>query len=334
MMNKPTLVYSQVYNEELHVGEVIESVLNQTYEDFLFLISDNFSSDKTRSIIDSYTDTRIKIVMPPTHLPSINHYQWLSNYISSNYSNIENSIFIGGHDTWSENYLEVLTEKMAHCKHASIIYTDTFEIDAHGQKIRTFPNNINTVGVKKALRPISIIASLTHNVIHGGLWKESVRRKVTHNIPHCAGQDHLTIAHASLFGDIIYAPGAFTSLRAVEGASNWDYYYRKHLKLTRSDKEAGLVDFAKQLSYALDIQKEAVSEDTFNSQKPILDSLCISLVLIYLSRNQPHLGFFNDLPQLFFENKHILKILQNQVISYQQISKFTEEILRPGFQKP
>lgn len=48
------------YNHEKYVGAAIESVLNQTFTDFEFIIINDGSSDKTESIIKKYKDPRIK----------------------------------------------------------------------------------------------------------------------------------------------------------------------------------------------------------------------------------------------------------------------------------
>lgn len=48
------------YNHELFVGEAIESVLNQTFTDFEFIIINDGSTDKTEEVIKRYKDPRIK----------------------------------------------------------------------------------------------------------------------------------------------------------------------------------------------------------------------------------------------------------------------------------
>jgi len=53
-------VIMKCYNHEKFVGEAIESVLNQTYRDFEFLVADNGSTDRSGEIINSYAD-RIKV---------------------------------------------------------------------------------------------------------------------------------------------------------------------------------------------------------------------------------------------------------------------------------
>ena len=49
-----------VYNGEIFLHEAILSVLNQTLDDFEFIIVDDGSTDQTPSIIRSYIDERIK----------------------------------------------------------------------------------------------------------------------------------------------------------------------------------------------------------------------------------------------------------------------------------
>jgi glycosyltransferase involved in cell wall biosynthesis len=48
-----------VYNVDAYIGEAIESILNQTFSDFEFIIIDDGSTDNTWDIIQSYKDNRI-----------------------------------------------------------------------------------------------------------------------------------------------------------------------------------------------------------------------------------------------------------------------------------
>ena len=50
-----------VYNGEKYLRETIESILNQTYKDFEFIIIDDGSTDNSVKIIESYNDSRIKL---------------------------------------------------------------------------------------------------------------------------------------------------------------------------------------------------------------------------------------------------------------------------------
>ncbi len=62
-MNKPCLtVLMPAYNAEKFLGEAIESILNQTLINFEFLIIDDASTDSSGEVINSYTDSRIRLV--------------------------------------------------------------------------------------------------------------------------------------------------------------------------------------------------------------------------------------------------------------------------------
>lgn len=51
-----------VYNGEKFIGKCIESILNQTYQDFELIITDDGSTDATVEIIRNFEDKRIKLI--------------------------------------------------------------------------------------------------------------------------------------------------------------------------------------------------------------------------------------------------------------------------------
>lgn len=51
-----------VYNGERHLAQAVESILNQTFTDFQFIIIDDGSTDGTRAILESYGDSRIVLI--------------------------------------------------------------------------------------------------------------------------------------------------------------------------------------------------------------------------------------------------------------------------------
>ena len=49
------------YNHEKYIGECIQSVLDQTYQDFEIIITDDCSTDQSVKVIESFNDSRIKL---------------------------------------------------------------------------------------------------------------------------------------------------------------------------------------------------------------------------------------------------------------------------------
>ena len=62
MKSPKVTVLMSVYNGEKYLCEAIESILNQTFTDFEFLIINDGSTDKTSEILQSYRDSRIRII--------------------------------------------------------------------------------------------------------------------------------------------------------------------------------------------------------------------------------------------------------------------------------
>jgi glycosyltransferase involved in cell wall biosynthesis len=54
-----------VYNSELYIKDAVDSILNQTFSDFEFIIIDDASTDKSVEIIQSYSDSRIQLIVKP-----------------------------------------------------------------------------------------------------------------------------------------------------------------------------------------------------------------------------------------------------------------------------
>ena len=61
--NNPTVsVIIPTYNRVHFLGETIQSVLNQTYQDFELIIADDGSTDNTEQLVKSFGSDRIKYI--------------------------------------------------------------------------------------------------------------------------------------------------------------------------------------------------------------------------------------------------------------------------------
>lgn len=59
-----------VYNGQQYLQEAIDSILSQTFSNFIFLIIDDCSTDNTSNILQQYasSDPRIKIIRNETNM--------------------------------------------------------------------------------------------------------------------------------------------------------------------------------------------------------------------------------------------------------------------------
>ncbi|MBS5112853.1 MAG: glycosyltransferase [Coprobacillus cateniformis] len=77
------------YNGEKYIREQIDSILNQTYQDFRILIRDDGSKDETVSIIENYTKKyQGKIVLIQDNIEcgsSVSNFMELSKHATADY---------------------------------------------------------------------------------------------------------------------------------------------------------------------------------------------------------------------------------------------------------
>jgi glycosyltransferase involved in cell wall biosynthesis len=69
-------VLMSVYDGEKYLREAIDSIVAQTFKDFEFVIINDGSTDRTAEILNSYDDSRMRIINNPTNLglpASLNH---------------------------------------------------------------------------------------------------------------------------------------------------------------------------------------------------------------------------------------------------------------------
>lgn len=62
------------YNRAHYLKEAIDSVLNQTFQDYELLILDNASTDNTSEVVSSYKDERIQYVRNENNIGPINNF--------------------------------------------------------------------------------------------------------------------------------------------------------------------------------------------------------------------------------------------------------------------
>lgn len=119
-----------VYNGETTIKETIESVLNQTFNDFELIIINDGSQDSTLEIINSINDTRIKV----------------SSFLNSGVSASRNRglakaqgefiSFLDADDLWTQDKLELQLKALQSHPHAALAYSWSDWIDKSGQFLR------------------------------------------------------------------------------------------------------------------------------------------------------------------------------------------------------
>lgn len=127
--NKPLVsVIMNCYNSDTYLEEAINSVLNQTYQNFEIIFWDNQSTDKSAEIAKSYDDERIKYFYAPTFTPLYEARNYAIEKASGKYI-----AFLDCDDLWYDTKLEKQVLALEDSKY-KFCYTNFYE--KYGKKLK------------------------------------------------------------------------------------------------------------------------------------------------------------------------------------------------------
>lgn len=94
-------IITPVHNKEKYLGECIKSILSQTYTNFELIIVDDYSTDDSLKVVNSFSDERIKIIKN-----SENRGAAYSRNVALKEAKGDYIAFIDGDDIWDKEKLE------------------------------------------------------------------------------------------------------------------------------------------------------------------------------------------------------------------------------------
>jgi glycosyltransferase involved in cell wall biosynthesis len=295
------LVYSILYNESQFLPAMLESLLNQTDQDFSLLLSDNFSTDGTADIIESHRDLfpSLSVIKPPNFLSGIEHARFAQSHVLENCLTYTHIVFLGGHDIFSPDTIKCLKARAEESPASAIIYTDTFRLSQSGAIIERYPVSLDTAGVPRHLVPVVVLIGMVFNSMSSGIMRFDVfaANKLKYA---CCAADHFLTCEAGLFGPITYSPGGGVFLRdAPTFTPGWRYYVEKHISEANRAKGSAF-DFSLQISWLVNIlERSAGVSAAVAVDDPVLANYFLSAIQLYLIRyGQMAQGFVDGTPLL------------------------------------
>ena len=200
-----------VYNEEKYLRDSVESILNQDYNNFELIISDNASLDKTEQICLELTrkNNRIKYIRNRNNIGAIeNFYQVFRE------ANGEYFMFAGGHDLWSHNFMSNCLKALQDSPKTVLSFSSTVWIDEYNNKINKESSFYDTRGCDPVTRFLYVLWGPMNPIY--GLIRMDALNKVRINI-QILGADLIILSELSFLGQFAYIPDAIWHRRMING---------------------------------------------------------------------------------------------------------------------
>ncbi|MDL2241197.1 glycosyltransferase, partial [Bacteroidales bacterium OttesenSCG-928-K22] len=202
--NVDVSVIMAAYNCEPYIRESIESILNQTFENFELIIVNDNSTDNTHEIIKSYNDSRIKI------LNNDNNYgAAYSRNVAIKHAQGKYLAIMDSDDVALQERLEKQVYFLENNIDIDIIGSFVFEIDKDGQKLSFVKTPINKNEVKSSILFRSPVIHSTTMIRHDFF----ISNDLFYNENYICAQDYEMFSRAIFLGNIYNIPQALVSYR-------------------------------------------------------------------------------------------------------------------------
>lgn len=155
-----------LYNKELSIGSTLQSVLDQTFQEFEIVIVNDGSTDKSVEVVESINDKRIRLVQQENQGVSAARNKGIEK------ANYEWIAFLDGDDLWKTNHLEEIN-KMRKLYPNEKVFVTSFKYSDNRKKFRHLRDkNISKIDnyFKEAIDEALIWTSVV--VIHKSCFKK------------------------------------------------------------------------------------------------------------------------------------------------------------------
>lgn len=127
-MSQSVEVLLACYNGQKYLSDQLESLLNQSFQNFQILIRDDASSDETKAILTTFKDRhpeKIKIISSETRLGVIGNFNALLKESSADFI-----FFSDQDDVWEKNKMKITLEPLKNRSAPTLVHTDLKVVSA------------------------------------------------------------------------------------------------------------------------------------------------------------------------------------------------------------
>lgn len=213
-----------VYNSEKYLEQSLQSLLAQTYADFVLIISDNASTDRTAAICSKFADadSRIKYFRNETNIGNPRNFNRIAQLTTTRYLKWSTA-----DDFWKPNFLELALEVMERDPTIALCYPQAVIVDASGGNPTPYDDVLHLVQEDAADRFLTLLQTIRLAHQHLGLIRMSHLRQ-TRLLGAHVGSDINLLAELTLYGKFVELPQRLFFRRMHEDSGSWKRGDKEH----------------------------------------------------------------------------------------------------------
>ena len=201
--NKPMVsVGMPVYNGEKYLENALDSLLEQDYENFELIISDNASTDSTPEICRAFAakDGRVRYSRNEMNVGAVKNFNRVFEMSSGKYF-----MWAGSHDLWHPTMLSRCVSLLEQDESVVVSYPQAVRVDHEGNPINEETDRLDTRGLVAADRCVQTIYNFgSCHAVYGVMRAETLRG--IGGFVNVWGPDGLLLTELSLRGTFAQVP--------------------------------------------------------------------------------------------------------------------------------
>jgi len=206
-----------VYNTQRYLRQSLDSLLAQTYSDFVLVISDNASTDGTEKICREYAaaDPRIKYFRNDVNIGNPRNFNRVFELTTTPYLKWSTA-----DDYWEASFLERALKVMEGDPTLALCYAQAVIVDADGANPKNYDDVLHLAQEDPADRFLSLISRIKLAHQHLGLIRMSHLRQ-THLLGTFVSSDINLLAELTLYGKFYELPHRLFFRRFHKDSGSW-----------------------------------------------------------------------------------------------------------------
>lgn len=219
--SKKVTILLPVFQGERFVAQAIESLLNQTYDDYIIIIADDASTDNTSEICKNYCKENKNILYKKNkiNLGGQDNFLNLLRDVETEYV-----VWASQDDYWHECFLEILVRELEKNLNYSLAFSAIQLID-RDDRVRELnfnnkwnPNNLGEYGLIAALLlPIYKLSWLKTNLAIHGVVRTAAMKNAFDKLLGIANHDRIFVLFTIFYGKWRYTDQVLYFRRTFTG---------------------------------------------------------------------------------------------------------------------
>ena len=201
-MDQKLCIGMPAYNSEEYIGEAIESLLGQTFSDFLLVISDNASTDNTEEICRKYQshDKRIYYYRNQSNIGSDLNYNKVLTYANTKYFKWSSS-----NDIHHKDYVKECVDLLEKNVDVVLAFPRTKFFNTNLHQATEHQDNLDLRSENPVERFKTLMKNITYCNIMYGVTRTNIIKKVM-PLKNYDFSDYCLLAELALHGKFFEVP--------------------------------------------------------------------------------------------------------------------------------